>query len=221
MIRAFGVNEFLFILAAVQWTVALSAIAFVGGAIGGLLIALGRTSGARMLEYASAAFILLFQGTPLLMQLFLVFFGAAVLGLEINPWLAAAVGLTLHASAFLGEIWRGCIQAVPKGQSEAAIALSLGYVQRMRHIVLPQAMKISLAPTVGFLVQLIKGTSLASIIGFVELTRAGQIINTATFKPLLIFGIVGAGYFILCWPLSLAAGYFERRYSPTQQRLEK
>jgi polar amino acid transport system permease protein len=218
MIRPFGVNELLFLVSAIQWTLALSAIAFAGGAIGGLLVALGRTSGFKALEIPMAGFIQFFQGTPLLMQLFLVFFGAGILGFQINRWFAAAIGLTLHASAFLGEIWRGCIQAVPQGQKEAATALSLNYRQRLTHVILPLASKIAMAPTVGFLVQLIKGTSLASIIGFVELTRAGQIVNNATFQPFLVFSIIGALYFALCWPLSLAASMLERRYSAAEAR---
>jgi polar amino acid transport system permease protein len=213
MIRPFEFNEFLFLLTAVQWTLALSAIAFIGGSIAGLAIALGRTSTVKPLRLATNGYIQVFQGTPLLMQLFLVFFGANVLGFDINPWIAAALGLTLNASAFLGEIWRGCIEAVPKGQWEAATALGLRYTGRMRYVVLPQAMKIAIPPTVGFLVQLIKSTSLTAIIGFTELTRAGQIINNATFKPFLVFGIVAALYFVMCWPLSLLSGHLERRYA--------
>jgi len=218
VIRPFGVNEFLFILFAVQWTLALSVVAFTGGAVGGLLIALARVSKVAPLRYAALGFIRLFQGTPLLMQLFLVFFGLNIFGVGINPWLAAAIALTLHASAFLGEIWRGCIQAVPVGQSEASWALGLSYYDRMKSIVLPQAAKIAVAPTVGFLVQLIKGTSLASIIGFVEMTRAGQIINNATFDPFTVFGIVAALYFILCWPLSMLARRMERRFAVSTRR---
>ncbi|MGY9046793.1 amino acid ABC transporter permease [Puniceibacterium antarcticum] len=211
MIREFTSAEVLFIVMAVRWTLILSAIAFLGGALGGLLIALTRTSASKGLRRMAAGFIQVFQGTPLLMQLFLVYFGLAVVGLPINPLLAAAVALTLHASAYLGEIWRGAIEAVPSGQSEAASALSLSYRDRMRHVVLPQALRLAIAPTVGFLVQLIKGTSLASIIGFTELTRAGQIINNATFQPFLVFGTVAALYFILCWPLSLLARHMEAR----------
>jgi polar amino acid transport system permease protein len=218
MIRAFGVNEFWFIVLAVRWTLALSAIAFAGGAVGGLLVALARVSEAKPLRYLALGFIRLFQGTPLLMQLFLVFFGLNIFGRGINPWVAAAIALTLHASAFLGEIWRGCIEAVPKGQSEACWALGIGYVDRMRYVVLPQAARIAVAPTVGFLVQLIKGTSLASIIGFVELTRAGQIINNATFRPFVVFGLVAAIYFILCWPLSILAGRMEQRFARASRR---
>nr|WP_242690430.1 amino acid ABC transporter permease [Paracoccus fontiphilus] len=211
MIREFSSADVMFIVLAVRWTLILSAIAFAGGAVGGLLVALARTSASRALRRASAGFIQVFQGTPLLMQLFLVYFGLAVIGLPIDPLLAAAVALTLHASAYLGEIWRGSIEAVPPGQTEAATALALSYPHRMRHVVLPQAARIATAPTVGFLVQLIKGTSLASIIGFTELTRAGQIVNNATFKPFLVFGTVAALYFILCWPLSLMARRLEAR----------
>lgn len=211
MIREFSSADLTFIIMAVRWTLILSALAFAGGAIGGLLVALARTSGSKALRRLSTGFIQVFQGTPLLMQLFLVYFGLAVIGLPINPLLAAAVALTLHASAYLGEIWRGSIEAVPSGQTEAATALALSYPHRMRHVILPQAMRIATAPTVGFLVQLIKGTSLASIIGFTELTRAGQIINNATFKPFLVFGTVAILYFILCWPLSLMARRLEAR----------
>ena len=216
--RTFGFPEFLFILQAAQWTIGLSLIAFVGGAIGGLLVALGRTSENRLAQFVSGVFIQIFQGTPLLLQLFLVFFGAPVLGFDINPWVAAGVALVLNSSAFLGEIWRGCIQAIPAGQIEAAHALSLSYVSRMRFVVLPQAFKIALAPTVGYMVQIIKGTSLAAIIGFAEITRAGQIINNATFQPLIVFSVVAAIYFVLCWPLSLMAAHMERRQAAALTR---
>lgn len=218
MIRPFGWNEFLIIVMAAQWTIALSAIAFAGGGIGGLLIALARVSDVRPLRLVALGFIRVFQGTPLLMQLFLVFFGMNIFGMAINPWIAATIALTLHASAFLGEIWRGCIEAVPSGQREAATALGLKYYNRMRYIVLPQAARIAVAPTVGFLVQLIKGTSLAAIIGFTELTRQGQIINNATFSPFMVFGTVAAIYFILCWPLSLLARRMEVKFSRATQR---
>ncbi len=216
--RTFGLSEFLFILEAAKWTVALSMMAFIGGAMGGLIIALSRTSHNGVARLLSGAFIQIFQGTPLLLQLFLVFFGAPILGIEINPWVAAGVALILNSSAFLGEIWRGCIQAIPGGQWEAAQALSLPYMSRMRDVILPQAFKIALAPTVGYMVQIIKGTSLAAIIGFVEITRSGQIINNATFQPLMVFSVVAAIYFVLCWPLSLLAARIERRQAAALSR---
>ena len=209
--RTFGFPEFLFILEAAKWTLALSAIAFVGGAVLGLIIALCRTSESRAARLLSTGFIQVFQGTPLLLQLFLIFFGAPVIGLDINPWVAAGVALVLNTGAFLGEIWRGCIQAIPHGQTEAAHALNLGYVSRLRDVVLPQAFRIALPPTVGYMVQIIKGTSLAAIIGFTEVTRAGQIINNATFQPLQVFTTVAAIYFVICWPLSLLAARMEKK----------
>ncbi len=218
MIRPFGPDEALFIIMAVRWTIALSVVAFTGGAIFGLVVALARVSTGALPRNLALGYIRLFQGTPLLMQLFLVYFGLSIMGVGINPWIAAAVALTLHASAFLGEIWRGCIQAVPSGQSEASWALGLKYLDRMRYVVLPQAARVAVAPTVGFSVQLIKGTSLASIIGFVELTRSGQIINNATFDPLPVFGLVAAMYFVLCWPLSLLARRMERRFATATRR---
>ncbi|CAN7328107.1 amino acid ABC transporter membrane protein 2 (PAAT family) [Acidovorax delafieldii] len=209
--RTFGLSEFLFIVQAAQWTLALSAIAFVGGALLGLVVALSRTSENAAARNAARVFIQVFQGTPLLLQLFLIFFGAPVLGFDINPWVAAGVALVLNSAAFLAEIWRGCIEAVPRGQWEAAQALNLKYVARMRFVVLPQAFKIALPPTVGYVVQIIKGTSLAAIIGFTEITRAGQIINNATFQPLHVFTTVAALYFVICWPLSLLAARMERK----------
>lgn len=216
--RTFGTSDIWFILQAAQWTVLLSLMAFVGGGIVGLLVALGRTSGNRTALLVSTAFIQLFRGTPLLLQLFLVFFGAPVLGLNINLWIAAGLALTLNSGAFLGEIWRGCIQAIPSGQSEAADAVGLSYRDKMRDVILPQALKIAIPPTVGYMVQIVKGTSLAAIIGFTELTRAGQIINNATFQPMLVFSVVAVIYFFLCWPLSLLASYLERRLSVSLAR---
>ena len=211
MIREFTWNEFAVIASGLWATLILSTIAFAGGSLAGLSVALARTAPIRSLRVAAGAFIDFFQGTPMLLQLFLVFYGLPVLGLKVNVWVAAAVGLTLHAGAFLGEIWRGGIQAVPRGQVEAAEALGLDYWTRMRHVVLPQALRMSFAPTVGLLVQLIKGTSLADIIGFVELSRSGQLVSSITYKPLLAFGLVAACYFAICFPLSRYSARLERR----------
>jgi polar amino acid transport system permease protein len=210
--RAFGINEALFIIEAVRWTLLLSLLAFGGGGIFGLVVALARTAPPAWLRRVAVLYIQLFQGTPLLMQLFLVFFGANLIGANVAPITSAAIALTLNGAAFLGEIWRGCIQAIPTGQWEAATALGMRHLSRMRYVILPQAGKLAIAPTVGFLVLLLKSTSLASIIGFVEVTRAGQIINNVTFRPFLVFGIVAAIYFVLCWPLSLLSQRLEQRF---------
>lgn len=206
-----GYNEIFFLLQGLKWTLALTLIGFIGGGVAGLLVALARTADSVLLQRATASYIALFQGTPLLMQLFVVYYGVALVGLNVDAWLAVAIAFTLNASAFLGEIWRGGIQAVPKGQREASKALGLHYVSTMKDVILPQAFKISLSATIGFLVQLIKGTSLAAIVGFVELSRAGQIVSNQTYRPLMVFAIVGLMYFLICWPLSLWGAHVEKQ----------
>lgn len=208
--RTLGASDIIFIVAAARWTLLLSLVAFVGGAIGGMLLALARTGVFAWLRVLSAGYIKLFQGTPLLMQLFLAFFAPGLFGWSVDPWVAASLGLSLNASAFLGEIWRGAIEVVPRGQWEAATSLGLPYWVKMRLIIAPQALRIAIPPTIGFLVQLIKGTSLASIIGFVELTRAAQVINNATFRPFTIFGLVAIVYYVICRPLSAYSRRMER-----------
>ncbi|NMG74419.1 amino acid ABC transporter permease [Aromatoleum diolicum] len=200
------------LLDAAKWTLALSLIAFVLGGLVGLAILFARISKHRALQAATKAYIEVFQGTPLLMQLFIVFFGLSLAGIDVSPWLAAAAGLTLFTSAYLAEIWRGCVDAVPKGQWEASATLALSYTQQMRHVILPQALRIAIAPTVGFSVQVVKGTAVTSIIGFTELTKTGSMLANATFEPFVVFGLVAAGYFALCYPLSLYAKRLERKF---------
>ncbi|MGE8397240.1 MAG: amino acid ABC transporter permease, partial [Comamonas sp.] len=192
-------------------TFLLSILAFVLGGAAALLILFARVGRSRNLQRLSQGYIQIFQNTPLLMQMFLVFFGASLMGFDISAWSAAAIGLTLYTSAYLAEVWRGCVQAIPRGQWEATSSLAMGYVQQMRHVILPQAMRLSIAPTVGFSVQIIKGTSVASIIGFTELTKLGSMLANATFQPFLIYGLVALAYFALCWPLSLYASHLEKK----------
>jgi polar amino acid transport system permease protein len=199
------------LLIATQWTVVLSLIAFVSGGIVGLLLLFARTSRIRTLEILTKGYIEFFQGTPLLMQLFLFFFGVALFGLDVSPLTAAWLALTFWTSAFLTEIWRGCVESLPRGQWEASSSLALTYIEQMRYVILPQALRIAIAPTVGFSVQVIKGTALASVIGFVELTKAGTMLNNATFRPFLVYALVAVIYFCLCFPLSWYAKRLEGR----------
>ncbi len=211
MISGLGPAQYLLILQGLKWTLLLSVIAFGGGVIGGAAVALCRASEFRWLRMAATCFIEIFRGTPLLMQLFMTYYGLALLNFPLDPWIAVAVGFTLNASAFLGEIWRGSIQAVPRTQAEAARALGLHYWPVMLTVVLPQAVRLSIPPTVGFMVQLIKGTSLAAIIGFTELARTGQLLSNITYRPLLVYSVIGAVYFVVCWPVSWFGRRMERR----------
>ncbi|MFG1427225.1 amino acid ABC transporter permease [Roseixanthobacter glucoisosaccharinicivorans] len=199
------------LLLATRWTILLSLIAFVSGGLVGLLVLFGRVSKHEVLRLLTAGYIEFFQGTPLLMQLFLLFFGIALFGIEVSPWVAAWLALTFWTSAFLSEIWRGCVESVPRGQWEASGTLAMSYLEQMRYVILPQAMRIAVAPTVGFSVQVIKGTALASIIGFVELTKAGTMLNNATFRPFLVYSLVALIYFCLCFPLSWCSKRLEAR----------
>lgn len=199
------------LLLATQWTIILSIVAFVGGGLLGVVILLLRTNRFKPAQLFAKGFIELIQGTPLLLQLFLVFFGLALFGFNVPAWLAAGAGLILWTAAFLAEIWRGCVEAIAKGQWEASASLGMRYLEQMRYVILPQALRIAIPPSVGFLVQVIKGTALTSIIGFVELTKAGTAVANATYAPFTVFGLVGLIYFILCWPLSKGCQALERR----------
>lgn len=193
------------------WTIALSAMAFVLGGLTGLLVLFMRISPRPIIPTIAKGYIEFFQDTPLLMQLFLIFFGFGLLGVDISPLLSAAVGLTLFTSAYLAEIWRGCVESITRGQWEAAESLAMSRWKQMRFVILPQAVRIAIPPTVGFSVQVVKGTAVTSIIGFIEITKTGAMIANATFKPLLVYALVAAGYFIMCFPLSVLARRIERR----------
>jgi len=199
------------LLLACRWTVGLSALAFAGGASVGLLLLLLRLAFPKALDWPIAGFVQLFQGIPLLVQFFLAYYGLGLVGIQTSPWVAASLGLTLYASAFLCDIWRGCVRAVARGQWEASASLGLRWHEQLLFVILPQALRIALPPTVGFLVQLIKGTALASVIGFMELTRVGKTLANATLSPFLVFGFVALFYFALCYPVSRAARALERK----------
>jgi polar amino acid transport system permease protein len=199
------------LLLAARWTILLSIVAFVCGGGVGFLLMLARISSRKSLSLGAKLYIELFQGTPLLMQLFLVFFGLPLIGIDVQPWMAAGLGLTLSASAYLGEIWRGCVEAIPRGQWDAGAALGLHLGRQLQLVILPQALRIAVAPTVGFLVQLVKSTALTSIIGFNELLQTSNIINNATFAPFTVYGVVALIYFALCFPLTSLSRWLEGR----------
>jgi His/Glu/Gln/Arg/opine family amino acid ABC transporter permease subunit len=186
-----------------------------GGLGLGLLIALfvglARASRIRCLWVPAAAYIEIIRDSPLLMQLYLVFFALPLLGFQVPILVAGMATLMVNSSAFLAEIVRAGIQSVGKEQWEAARGLGMGYVQAMRYVVLPQAVRVMIPPGVGLLIGLIKDSSIISVISYLELTRVGQILTEKTFLPFQVFGIVAVLYFILCYPLSRLALHAERR----------
>ncbi|MCK4207684.1 amino acid ABC transporter permease [Brucella pituitosa] len=202
MIQSFGWTSIQFLIQGLWWTVGLSLITFVCGGFLGLLFALGRSLGPKWLRWIIMGYIQLVQATPLLILLFLSFYGLSFLGFYFPPLAAAAISLTIYTTAFLADIWRGCIESIPRAQWEASDSLALSGPQTLRYVILPQAFRIALGPTVGFMVQVIKNTSVTALIGFVELTRAGQLLNNMTFQPFHVFLTIAVMYFALCCPLS-------------------
>ena len=210
-LRDFGPNELMFLIMATRWTILLAIVTFIGGGMIGAVLAALRVAPLRPLRWLAAGYIQFFMGTPILIQLFMAYYGSAFLGFRPDAWAAAAITFCLNAGAFFGEIFRGCIQSIPKGQWEASSALGLRFVHTLRLVIAPQAVRLMLPPTVGFMVQIVKTTSVASLIGLTELARAATQVNTVTFQPALVFGTVAIIYFMLCWPLSLYAQYLERK----------
>jgi len=203
--------QFVYLLKGLGWTLVLSALSFVLGSFAGFGVMLARVSRLAAVRAAAALFIQAIQGIPLLVLLFVVYFGVGIFGIDVPPLFAAGIALMVYVSAFLGEIWRGSVQSIEKTQWEAAECLGFSRWQSLILVVIPQAVRLSLPATVGFLVQVIKSTSLASVVGFVELTRAGQIINNSLFQPFLVFALVGGFYFLLCYPLSKWSRTMEKK----------
>lgn len=213
MLRELGLDDFLLLLQGAQWTVVLSAIAFLGGGILGLCLAVMRALGPLPLRILAEVFMKTVQGTPLLGLLFLFYFGFNIFGFDVSSWVAVSTGMILFAGAYLGDTWRGCIDAISPVQWEASEALGMTFTQQLTYIILPQAGRIAIPPTVGFLAQIVKNTSLAAVVGFIDLLRMGQLVTAATFEPLLVYSIVALMYFTMCYPLSIWSRQLERKHN--------
>ena len=211
MIRELALLDVYYLVLAIRWTIALTLLALVGGGTIGLLVAACGASKHTALRLLARTYVGIVQGIPLLAWLFIFYFGLSIVGYNLPPLVAATIGFSVYAGAFLGEIWRGALIAIPKTQWEAGVAIGLTYVEQLRHVIIPQALRISLPATIGFMVQLIKNTSLAAVIGFVELTREGQMTTAATFQPFAVYLLVAALYFSLCYPLTRYSRILEGR----------
>jgi len=193
--------------------VQLSVLTFLFGGLLGFVVSLGRISSSRAVASAASLYIQVVQGIPLLVLMGLCFYGPNLVGLQsVPPLVAATLAMTIYASAYLGEIWRGCLQSVPPAQWEAAECLGFSRWQRMYRVVLPQALRIATPPTVGFMVQIVKNTSVASlVVGFAELSYNAKVLNNTTFQPFIYFGLAGLLYFAICYPMSRQALALERK----------
>lgn len=211
MFQDFTMAHVYFMLNGLLWTIGLAVIALTGGSIAGSVLALMAVSRNKLARRIAKLYIFVVQGTPLLVTLFIAYFGANYVGVDVPPLVAISFAFSFYAAAFLGEIWRGSINSVPMGQSEGSHALGLSRVDSMRFIIIPQAVKIATPPTVGFFVMLIKNTSLASVVSITELTRTSQIVSNATFKPLQVYLLAALFYFLVCFPLTIVSRRLEKR----------
>lgn len=208
-----NIQQFAYLLQGAWGTVVLSCLTFFFSGLLGMVVALSRISPLKGVRTAASSYIQLIQGTPLLVLMGVCFYGPNLLGMNSVPALfAATLALTIQSSAYFGEIWRGCIQSVAKSQWEAAECLGLSRTQRMAKVILPQALRIATPPTVGFMVQVVKNTSIASlVIGYAELSYNSKILNNSTFEPFLYFGCAALLYFAICYPMSRWSRKLERR----------
>ena len=202
-------------LAATRYTLYLSLVAFLGGGLLAAVITFFSISRQPILEIIAKVYIWSFQSVPLLMLLFLIGLGIPRLfDVNVNPWTAASISLVLFTAAYVAEVWRGVIASVVNGQWEASFALNLSFTTTLCNIILPQAIKFGLAPTVGFMVQIVKGTSLAYIIGFADLMLVGKRWANAPVlgsEPFIIFPIMALIYFCICYPLAVFARSLEAK----------
>lgn len=211
MIMGVSYDQWLYMLHGTGWTIVLSLLGFFGGTLVGIPVAVAGASRSRVARFFSAAYVKLIQGIPLPVVMFLVYFGISFAGYNLSALVAAALAMTFYCSAFLGEIWRGCILSIPKAQWEAAECLAVGKLQTLVQVILPQALRVAIPPTVTFMVQVVKNTSYAIVIGFFELTYTSSVINNSTSRPFVVFTVAAVVYFALCYPLSLLSYHMERK----------
>ena len=207
-------TNFPFLMSGLQTTLLVSATTLVLAMIGGLVIA-----GLDMSKYWPLRAIgigvgEIIRNTPILVQLLWAYYVLPIVfGINLSAFAALVIGLSIYSSAFIGEVYRAGIQAVPKGHREAARVLGLTPFQCFRRIVLPQAVRMTLPPLAANFVQLIKYSSLGSVISVAEITRRGMELSSSTFRPLEIFTAIAVVYFLICWPLAMGIHIWERRLS--------
>lgn len=213
MLRSFNWLDLESLLRGAVWTIVLCVTAGVAGTVLGLLLGIASSSPSRIARWVASTYVLIIRGIPLLVIVFFAYFGIPLMfpDIDLSAFVTAVIALTVFATAYMAEIFRGSINAVPHGQTEAAQALGLNYARRLRFVVLPQAMRIAVPPGIGFLIALIKDSSLVTVIGFVELTRSGTTISNLTAEPILTYSVVAVLYFVICYGVSRLGSWYENR----------
>jgi polar amino acid transport system permease protein len=208
-----------FFLKGLWMTVVVSASSLVIGTVAGFILGILRAGTHRIMARVIGAWVDVIRGTPFLVQIFIVFFLLPEAGIQLEAFPAAILALSNMAACFICEIVAGGIQAVPDGQREAAKASGLSAFQQLRHIVLPQAMQIILPPLVGQYVLLIKDSSVVSVIGVIDVTRVGWLTVQRIPEGIMVFGLVGLLYFVICYPLIWLSARLEKRMTVTAVKL--
>ena len=194
-------------------TLPLTAVSFTLGLALALVVALMRLSGRRLVSAVARAYVSVNRGTPLLLQLFIIFFGLPSIGITLDPWPSAIIGLSLNVGAYASEAVRGAILAVPRGQWEAAMTVGMGRVTTLRRVVLPQAARIAVPSLSNTLISLVKDTSLVSVVLVTELLREAQIIAGQTFEYFTLYSVAAVYYWVVCFLLSIGQARLETRLS--------
>lgn len=210
--ETFGIKHLLPLVKGMGVTLEVCLITLVLGTILGLMAGIALTSRIRPLRAACKAYVNIVRGIPLLVILFMTFYGIPLLcDVDVSQSVASIASLTVYSGAYIAEIVRGAIQSIPKGQTEAANALGMSALQRVRLVILPQAVRVMIPPLVGFFIALVKDSSFVSAIGYIDLTRSGKIVGNLTMNPMLSFVFVAVFYFVICYSLSRLARYSERK----------
>ncbi|MCG7430419.1 MULTISPECIES: amino acid ABC transporter permease [Dermacoccus] len=199
------------LLATIKVTIPLAAVSFVVGLVLALGVALARLSSNAAISWLARAFVSIFRGTPLLVQLFLIFFGLPQLGFKLSPWISAAVALALNVAAYAAEIIRSAILSVPKGQWEAAETIGMNRSTALKRIILPQASRVAVPPLSNTLISLVKDTSLAATIGVSEMFHESQVAAAPSGKFIELYATAALIYWVICFVLSLVQTRLEDR----------
>ncbi|AIM16115.1 MULTISPECIES: amino acid ABC transporter permease [Neobacillus] len=196
---------------ALLYTIPLTILSFIIGLILAILTALARISHVKILQGIARVYVSIIRGTPLLVQLFIIFYGLPNLGVTLDPFVSAVIGFSLSVGAYASEIIRAAILSIPKGQWEAAFSIGMTYTQALKRIILPQAARVSIPPLSNSFISLVKDTSLASLVLVTEMFRRAQEIASRNYEFLLVYSEAALIYWIICFFLSILQQYMESR----------
>jgi polar amino acid transport system permease protein len=209
--RDLNFGDILYMLKASLTTIELALIAIIGGMLLGIIIGIGRSSSNTLLKMSTKIYVEFFRGIPILLQIFIFYYGLKIFDIKLPALLSASIAFIFNVSANIGETLKGIILSIPKNQWESSTSLGFSKFAQLWYIILPQVIRAAIPPTIGIMVGLIKDTSLASIVGFIELTRSGGLIMSVTMDPFIIYPIIAIIYFVICFFLTQTSRWLEKK----------